>query len=46
MYLKLKADQKESSLLLVKANYAVNNGNNLVNLNAGNAGVIGYELES
>jgi hypothetical protein len=44
--LKIKADPKENSLLLISASYAMTPGDNFVDLDPGNSGVIGYQFES
>jgi len=46
LYLKIKADPKEKSLLLISANYAMTPGVNFIDLDPGNSGVIGYQFES
>lgn len=44
--MKIKADPKEKSLLLISANYAMTPGVNFVDLDPGNSGIIGYQFES
>lgn len=46
LYIKIKGDPKEISMLLVKGNYAMNPGENFVDLDAGNMGMISYQFES
>ncbi len=46
LYIKVKADPKESSLLLVSAAYALTPGTEFVDLDPGNMGVISYQYET
>jgi hypothetical protein len=46
LYIKVKADPKESSLLLISASYAMDPSLGFVDLDPGNMGVISYQFEN